>query len=216
MQPNTATNEAQCEQTRLRLSRFLDNDVTATEATDMTTHLHGCDGCRRAYEEMQAIRTALRALAVPAGGDAEAVRDRVFQRLERAVRTGEAAAQERRQGVRNWGNWFTSWRPVVATMATAGAALAFVFVRPALVPTAPAPSPVVGSAAGETVSGPRLSLPEQTQMQQLFDLHDQRTQAALDQDATSDATGSDAAGVSDETAALTNGSDATTGVVEAL
>jgi hypothetical protein len=108
---------AACAPVRERLSRFLDNDLSGREAARIADHLSDCVACRHAYEQLRTMQTALRHLDAPLG-DADAARDRIFIRLERAVRTGEADKVRPHATGFTW-SWLLGWRPAVATVAAA-------------------------------------------------------------------------------------------------
>lgn len=141
------------------LSRFLDGDLDGRAATAVAEHLAVCPACRGAREREQALRAALRGLPVPPGGDA--ARERVFSRLHRAVRTGEARS---RRALWIWRP--VAWRPAAATLAAAALA-ALVFL--------------LGPAPISPPSGPALDvpLPGPAEMSTLYHLHDAHGGAVL-------------------------------------
>jgi anti-sigma factor RsiW len=73
-----------CNKARENLDRFLDNDLSGREATDVAAHLDTCAACRQEFEQRRATQTALRRFAATPDGAQEA-RERVFARFERLV-----------------------------------------------------------------------------------------------------------------------------------
>jgi hypothetical protein len=116
-QENQNNLPAACLPVRESLSRFLDNDLSGREAARIADHLAACVACRHEYDQLRTVQSALRHLAAPAE-DTESARDRVFVRLERAVRTGEAATVRPHATGFPWSRQL-GWRPAVATLAAA-------------------------------------------------------------------------------------------------
>jgi anti-sigma factor RsiW len=124
-QENQKSVPAACVPVRESLSRFLDNDLSGREAERIADHLAACVACRHEYEQLRTVQSALRHMAAPAE-DTESARDRVFVRLERAVRTGEVAKVSPHVTGFNWSR-LLGWRPAVATLAAAVVAGILVF-----------------------------------------------------------------------------------------
>jgi len=126
-QDNEQKVPATCAPVRESLSRFLDNDLSGREAAQIADHLTDCVACRHEYDQLRALQTTVRHLEAPAG-DADATRDRVFTRLERAVHTGEADKVRPHDTRIDW-SWLLGWRPAVATLAAA-VVVGLVFLLP--------------------------------------------------------------------------------------
>ena len=158
---------------REKLSRFLDNEVSPRDASNILHHLKKCAACQTEYAQMQKMQAVLRRLPDPTApcGGAEAARVRIMERVQRSVRLGGAPASLQAQPV--------SLRRLFWAGGTLGAfacaaSVAF-FQAPASV-SVPVSSPSLVSAeeAGLTIPSatPRVPLPTQTEMAIFYDLHD--------------------------------------------
>jgi anti-sigma factor RsiW len=147
---------AACAPVRESLSRFLDNDLSGREAARIADHLADCVACRHTYDELRAMQSALRHLDARAK-DAETARNRVFARLERAVRTGEAEKVHPHATGFNWSK-LLDWRPAVATLAAA-VVVGMLFLLP------------VGNG-GPSSGAVEVPLPSANEMAMLSNLHD--------------------------------------------
>jgi anti-sigma factor RsiW len=150
-----------CSQARENLDRFLDNDLSGREATDIAAHLDTCAACHHEFENQRAMRTALRQFAATTDGAVEA-RDRVFARLEQQVRAEKQAPSRRgfRLTSSAWMGWFSTHvaHSAVATVTAAAfvAGAVFLMNRPQEVQT---PGGVV-------------ELPGPAEIELMFALHD--------------------------------------------
>jgi anti-sigma factor RsiW len=97
----------------LRLSAFFDGELEAAPAADVERHLQECASCRAQLQELEQMRTALRAVSatqqVP-----KALRERVTRALDQEPKSGIARPVQRRPF------W---WGVLSGGVATAAAAL---------------------------------------------------------------------------------------------
>ena len=112
-----------CQDSRIYLSAYLDDELDVAESLVMKSHLAACPACRRAEEEALALRAALRGLREPASDD-------LAKRVQGAVRR---AAKEDGRASRL--AWFDSFRWVFAAaalvlVASAGTLLLMNTLRP--------------------------------------------------------------------------------------
>ena len=54
-----------CRDTRSRLSRYLDGEMSVTERGRIDSHVNACDACRKALERLQSISESLAQLPAP-------------------------------------------------------------------------------------------------------------------------------------------------------
>lgn len=193
-----------CDRVGSRLSRYLDNDLSAEAATDVAAHLTGCDTCRREHDDLVAVRTALRALPTP---NSDVVRDRVFTRLERAARVvaAERAEAERERRTRFGFAWLRRGPGLgiggaFATLAIAGVVTSAFFLHPG------SDSKAVNETSGVRAGTP-VALPAPGRMETLFQLHDARAEAVAQVTVESAAPGnaSSDAGIEGERSGDTDG-----------
>ena len=109
-----------CEDSRLYLSAYLDDELGVAESLRMQSHLASCSGCRKAQEEQLALRAALRDPELYAQPSTEFA-ERLRQTVQRAAKA-EAPAYSPWRQVFGIGSWVTAGRWVAA------AALALVIV----------------------------------------------------------------------------------------
>jgi hypothetical protein len=154
-----------CQATQERLSRFLDNDLNATDAGRIAGHLTQCSACRRHYDDLSKIKSALTTLPLPEAKIQEMARLRTFARLETATQRGENRVGRPLLS----GGWFPAWRPAIAT---AGAMA--IIVAGLLLPGSPLTTPFRQpdqSQNGKTGAMTDL-LPDASEMNLLTRLHD--------------------------------------------
>lgn len=150
-----------CSQARNSLDRFLDNDLSGREATDIAAHLDSCAACRQEFEKQRAMKVSLRQFATTSDGAADA-RERAFARLEQQVQRDEQTVTRKRFPIpqANWIGWFFSraGQSTVATVTAAAFVVGMVFLmnRPQEIQT---PGGVV-------------ELPGPAEMDWMFALHD--------------------------------------------
>jgi anti-sigma factor RsiW len=159
-----------CDQARAKLNRFLDNDLSGREATDIAAHLEACAACRQEFEALRAVRGALHVLeTIPTGADD--ARERVFARLEKVAQSPEIATNRKpgRPVAERLTTWLYSlaWRPTLATMTAAVVVGAVFFLnQPGTVET----------------PAERTELPGPGEMSLLFELHDAHVGALTGED----------------------------------
>ncbi len=148
-----------CDTARPRISRFLDNDLDARAAGALAQHLNGCVACRHEYDNLRAVRAALGILPLPQSrAERDAVRERVFARLERTASLAPSPAARRASRRLVWG-------PAAATLAAA-AFLGAAYLVPFRLA---APANVAGSLETENTVVP---LPAPAEMSLLYRLND--------------------------------------------
>src|SRR5579863_5290306 len=118
-----------CDDSRIYLPAYLDEELGVAESLRVQKHLGGCEDCRRAQDEQLSLRLALRDPSLYAHPS-----DDFAKRIEAAVR--RAAQQEARGQGASWMDWFRigslRWVPAVAAMvvvATLGVFLAMNSMR---------------------------------------------------------------------------------------
>jgi predicted anti-sigma-YlaC factor YlaD len=55
----------ECQEVQAQLSAWLDQELDAATGAVLTAHLEGCEACRRAWRQLQALDTALGDLTAP-------------------------------------------------------------------------------------------------------------------------------------------------------
>ncbi len=113
-----------CDDSRIYLPAYLDDELDVAESLRVQQHLAECGDCRRAQDEQLALRSALRDPALYAHPSAD-----FAKRIEAAVR--KAAQEEARSQRPAWFEWLRlgtfRWVPAAAALvvvATSGAFLA--------------------------------------------------------------------------------------------
>ena len=78
-----------CEDSRLYLSAYLDDELDVTDTLRMQSHLASCGACRKAQDEQLTLRSALRdpdLYANPSAAFEQRVRDAVRQAAKAEAR----------------------------------------------------------------------------------------------------------------------------------
>jgi anti-sigma factor RsiW len=102
-----------CDDSRIYLPAYLDDELPVAESLHMQKHLAGCAACRRAQEEFLALRTALRDADLYAGPSAG-----FSERIGAAVR--RSAKEEARSARPSWFG-FIRWAPALAALLVVAA-----------------------------------------------------------------------------------------------
>lgn len=105
-----------CEQIRMQISAFLDNELGSGDAIRVAHHLEMCVPCRHEYDQTRTVRDTLRSLPVPSPSVSAAAKELAFTRLENALRQPPVPA---RQSL--WKQFLSPGmlRPLAASMAMA-------------------------------------------------------------------------------------------------
>lgn len=151
---------AECTRVRDNLNRYLDNDLSGHDATNVAAHLEGCVGCHHVYEKLRSVKTAVHKLGEPRPDVVEAARIRAFNRLAHAAHQETAAENTARQSSRPWRFFVPQrvWQPALAAVAAA-TLVAGLFLVPQ-------------SRTDHTVAGEGGALPGGSELSAMFDLHD--------------------------------------------
>ncbi len=150
---------AECNKIRENLNRYLDNDLSGRDATDLASHLEVCVGCHHVYTQLRAVKTAFHQIPEPSSGEMEAARARSFARLARFAQQKDAAKSPVQHNAWSWHrlNMARVWQPVAVSAFAAAIAALILLPQPQVTPP---------------VSTDGAPLPGRAELLAMFDLHD--------------------------------------------
>lgn len=152
---------AECNRVRENLNRYLDNDLSGREATNLVAHLETCVGCHHVYERLRAVKTALHQIEDLQPATMEATRLRAFARLAQSAHQKNGVKTAVRQNVWSWNVLMSPrvWQSVSLSVAAVATLVAVLFLIPQPHKTTPT-----------TIDG--TPLPGGAELSAMFDLHD--------------------------------------------